>query len=856
MPSKQGSQHTPVMQQYLGFKEQNPDKLLFFRMGDFYELFYDDAEKAARLLNIALTARGKSSGEPIPMAGVPFHAMEAYLAKLVQLGESVVICEQIGDPASSKGVVEREISRIITPGTITDDALLKQKVDNLLLAICEAKAQFGLATLDISSGRFLVMELESREMLDSELERLQPAEILLGEDSPLFKQLTVACNITLRPPWHFDVASGSELIKRQFAVSNLSGFGCEAMPLAIGAAGCLLQYAEETQRTTLPHLQPIRVEQHTDSIILDTVSRHNLELEYGLTGSRQHSLLAVLDTTVTAMGGRLLRRWLHRPIRDIHTLRMRHDAVTHLLAHRHFVDFRNCLRDISDIERILARIGLRTASPRDLIQLRSSLAALPQLHELSTTIESPRLQALNEKVNVFPDLFALLKQAIAENVPATVRDGGMIADGYNAELDSLRQIGSEAGQFMLNLEARERQRTGVPTLKVGYNRIHGYYIEISRQKRFELPAEYHRRQTLKGSERYITPELKEFEDQVLSAKGKMLHLEKLLYAQVLDKLAEQIVHLQHCSAAVAEIDVLACFAKQAENLNLNLPKFTDNTGISISGGRHLVVEQIQTESFVGNDLELQQARRMLIITGPNMGGKSTYMRQTALIVILAHIGSYVPAKAALIGPIDRIFTRIGATDDLASGRSTFMVEMIETANILNNATEYSLVLLDEIGRGTSTYDGLALAWVCARYLAEQVRALCLFASHYFELTVLAEQIDGIANVHFDAIEHNDKIVFLHTVKEGATDRSYGLHVARLAGIPSNVIDQAHEFLMEIENAHQPTKQNSNQIDLFTKVEHEPSHADPIREMLASFSPDDFSPKEALDMLYKLHSMLK
>ena len=854
LQTQQSLQHTPVMRQYLGFKSRHPDKLLFFRMGDFYELFYEDAKKAARLLNISLTSRGKSAGEPIPMAGVPHHAAESYLAKLLKLGESVVICEQVGDPTSCKGPVDREISRIITPGTVTDEALLDQTSDNLLSAISENDGKLGLATIDICSGRFVLMQLESQEMLNSELERLRPAELLISEDSELKHKVKCQRNVTTRPDWHFDKESAVELLKNQFKVRELSGFGCEEMPLAISAAGCLLQYAEETQRSALRHLQAICVEHQQDSIVLDAVSRRNLELETDNEGSGKHSLLSVLKTTSTAMGGRLLGRWLHRPIRDLQTLQLRHDAVASLLRNREFIQFHDSLRSIGDMERILARISLKSARPRDLIQLRDTLGVLPNLEKSLADINSPLLQKLGHHVDGFPDLYNLLSNAIIDSPPPTIRDGGVIAAKYNAELDELRQLSTEAGQFLLDLESREKKRTGIATLKVGYNRVHGYYIEISRNQTTGLPSEYRRRQTLKAGERYITPELKAFEDKVLSAQEKALTLEKLLYDELLDKLGNHISALQMCSAAIAEIDVLVCFAERAETLNLNQPTFKASQGISISAGRHLVVEQIQTETFIPNDLQLDDKHRMLIITGPNMGGKSTYMRQTALIVILAHIGSYVPAESAELGPIDRIFTRIGAADDLAGGRSTFMVEMTETANILNNASHQSLVLLDEIGRGTSTYDGLALAWTCAEHLAMNVGALSLFATHYFELTALPNHIQEVENVHLDAIEHDDKIVFLHTVKKGATNRSYGLQVALLAGVPRNVVSQAKQFLQEMEAGHTLPSPDRKQVDMFT--EKHSCQKDPVLEELAKLDPDELSPKAALDTLYQLKSLLK
>ncbi len=847
------------MKQYLGFKAQHPDKLLFFRMGDFYELFYDDAKKAARLLDISLTSRGKSAGKPIPMAGVPYHAADSYLAKLLKLGESVVICEQVGDPATSKGPVDREISRIITPGTITDEALLDQSSENLLAAISAKDGKFGLATIDVCSGRFVLIQLDNQAMLNSEIERLRPAEVLVCEDIEQKQDLISLPNITPRPAWHFDEDNAIELLKKQFQVRQLSGFGCEDMPLAISAAGCLLQYTDETQRSALRHLQAIKVEHPQDSIVLDAVSRRNLELESDNNGSGKHNLLSVLKTTSTAMGGRLLSRWLHRPIRDLQTLRLRHDAVASLLRNREFIQFHDMLRSVGDMERILARISLKSAKPRDLVQLRTTLAALPELDDLVKNIDCPLLQELGTHIDGFPDLYDLLRNAVIESPPLTIRDGGVISDDYDLALKELRQLSSEAGQFLLDLESREKTRTGISGLKVGYNRVHGYYIELSRHHTGELPAEYRRRQTLKASERYITPELKAFEDKVLSAKEKALALEKQLYEALLDKLCEHISALQMCSAAIAEIDVLVCFAERAETLNLNQPTFKTSQGISITAGRHLVVEQMQTETFVPNDLQLNDACRMLMITGPNMGGKSTYMRQTALIVILAYIGSYVPAESAELGPIDRIFTRIGAADDLAGGRSTFMVEMTETANILNNASQQSLVLLDEIGRGTSTYDGLALAWTCAEYLARNVGALSLFATHYFELTALPDHIQEVENVHLDAIEHDDKIVFLHRVKKGATNRSYGLQVALLAGVPQDVVSQAKQFLQKIEAEQSLPSPDRKQDDMFTQKQDSPEKTrqdHPILNELINLDPDELSPKAALEALYKLKSMLR
>jgi DNA mismatch repair protein MutS len=835
------------MQQYLGFKAEHPDMLLFFRMGDFYELFYEDAHKVSRLLDIALTTRGKSAGEPIPMAGVPYHAVETYLARLIRMGESVVICEQVGDPALCKGPVERKVVRIITPGTITDDGLLEDRLDNLLISIAEDNERFGIASLDLSSGRFILMELSDVDALAGELERLCPAEILLAEDSVLSKQLPGQARITERPAWHFDTIAAERIIKQQYGVHDLAGFGCENRPPLVSAAGCLLHYVQETQKTLLPHLHTPQIEYRDDCIVLDAISRRNLELETDLSGSRDHTLLNVIDTTSTCMGGRLLRRWLHRPIRDQRTLRLRHDAIKNLLYDRSYIQFHDLLRGIGDIERIMTRVALKSARPRDLAQLKTSLAQLPLIKDLLKDIDSPHLQFLDKQIHVFPELYARLVNAIVEAPPVTLRDGGVIAAGYDRELDEFRCLSHDAGQFLIDLEKRERERTGINNLKVGYNRVHGYYIEISRTRSANVPADYNRRQTLKANERFITPELKEFEHKVLSAREKSLAREKQLYELLLDFLCEHLPGLQQCATAIAELDVLISFAERAESLDLNPPELTDITGLVIEGGRHPVVEQIQTEPFIANDLELHDSRRMLIITGPNMGGKSTYMRQVALIVILAHIGSYVPAKKARVGPIDRIFTRIGATDDLAGGRSTFMVEMTETANILNNATNISLVLMDEVGRGTSTFDGLALAWACSTHLAKETRAFTLFATHYFEMTALPETVDDVYNVHLDAVEYGDKIVFMHAVKEGPANQSYGLQVASLAGIPDHVIRKARLRLQEMEMSSFPLA-DQKQNDLFTQRH-------PLIDALEKIDPDTISPKQALEILYKLRSML-
>ena len=837
------SEHTPVIKQYLGFKSRYPDKLLFFRMGDFYELFFDDARKVSRLLDIALTSRGQSAGHPVPMAGVPYHAAENYLSRLIRMGESVVICEQIGDPLTSKGPVERKVVRILTPGTVTDDGMLDDRTDNLLVAVHSKGGKYGLSALDISSGRLINMELDQVGALMDELQRFKPAELLISEESVLKKDLEHRFTVTLRPDWQFEFDSAESNLRKQLNVASLAGFGCEHLHVAISATGCLLHYIRETQCVSLPHICALRVESRDEIIILDGISRKNLEIDTGLTGNNDHCLLRVIDTTSTAMGGRMLRRWLHRPVRNREIIRLRLAAVDSLLTNRNFIEFHDSLRAICDIERILARIALKSAKPGDLVQLRNTLGIIPTLKSTLQNFDSPLLQDIHANINDFSFTYDLLVSALVESPPHTIRDGGVIAKGYDEDLDQLRELSENAGEFLIKLERSEQQRSGIPGLKVGYNRVHGYYIEISRLHSDRVPATYLRRQTLKSTERFITPELKSFEDKILSAREKSLAREKFLYDQLLEKLGKFLPALQNTAAAIAELDILVCFAERAVTLNLNSPELTDVPGISIQGGRHLVVEQIQNAPFIANDLELGNGNILLIITGPNMGGKSTYMRQNALIVLLAHTGCYVPAERAIIGPVDRIFTRIGAADDVAGGRSTFMVEMTETANILNNATSDSLVLVDEIGRGTGTLDGLALARACAEYLAKNIRCLCLFATHYFELTSLPDYIDNAANVHLDAVEHGDEIIFMHTVKQGPASQSYGLQVARLAGIPKPVIANARLHMSDRDSGDYLAN-NQTGTDLFQK----PAS---LLDQLKETNPDDLTPKQALELIYSL-----
>jgi DNA mismatch repair protein MutS len=844
---EQSSQHTPVMQQFLGFKAEHPDMLLFFRMGDFYELFYDDAKKAARLLNIALTKRGKSGGNTIPMAGVPYHAVDNYLAKLINLGESVVICEQVGDPALSKGPVERKVVRIITPGTITEDILLNDRVANILLAIYKTKKAYGLASVELSSGQMNILEVDEKTLLEDIIEQYQPAEILLSEGFEYDSMESLNRIITKRPEWHFNQKSAESIIKQQYEIQDLNGFGCQHLSAAISALGCLIQYLNDTQKILLPHLQPPRINLANETIQIDAVSRRNLEIESSLIEGKFHSLLDVIDTTSTVMGSRLLRRWLQQPIRDHATLKCRHDAVENLLNNRLYSDFNEAMHSICDIERIMSRIALKSARPRDLIQLRDSITVLPQIKGYLENINSSRLNVLYQNISLFPKLLQTLNEALIDEPPILIRDGGVIAEAYDKELDELKKLSHDAGQFLINLEEQEKKRTGIQGLKVGYNRVHGYYIEISRLHSANVPDDYNRRQTLKAVERFITPELKLFENKILSAKERSLAREKQLYDELLDIIVEYLAELQLCASSLAEFDVYLSFAEVATTLNFTAPVMTKEDGIIIEGGRHPVVEKIQSEAFIANDLLLNDGINMLIITGPNMGGKSTYMRQTALIVILAHIGSYVPALKAVIGPIDRLFTRIGASDDLSSGRSTFMVEMTETANILNNATRNSLVLMDEIGRGTSTYDGLSLAWACALHLAKVTQSYTLFATHYFELTVFPEHHDNVENVHMDVVEHGDEIVLLHSVKHGPANQSYGIQVASLAGIPKSVIKDAKNRLHEIESQAPVVKIEKSKTNSF--------NTDSILEKIRMIDPDITNPKQALALLYELQAML-
>lgn len=853
--------HTPMIAQYLQIKRDHPEVLLFYRMGDFYELFFDDAKRASTLLDITLTQRGKSGGQTIPMAGIPYHSAEGYLARLVAAGESVAICEQIGEPGATKGPMERRVVRIVTPGTLHDEALLDARRDNLLAAIAPHQQTWGLAWLELSSGRFSVLEVEGEAEMLAELTRLSPAELIIPESMALPHELAQHRGLRRQGEWLFDLESATRTLCQQFEVNDLRGFGCAHLNAALTAAGVLIDYARDTQRTALPHVSAIGVENRDDAVVIDAASRRNLEIDANLSGSTDNTLASVVDTCTTAMGSRLLKRWLNRPLRQREIVGGRHAGVALLGLDAAYMPLRETLSTVGDMERILARVALYSARPRDLARLRDALATLPALErDLDAVEQGSALDALRVHVRPYPDIADTLERAIIDNPPVVLRDGGVIRDGFDADLDEHRGMAENAGEYLIRLETRERERTGLANLKVGYNRVHGYFIELPRAQAREAPADYIRRQTLKNAERFIIPELKEFEDKALSARSRALAREKHLYDQLLETLNAELGALQATSRALAELDVLCTFAERAEALGWVRPTLTEHTGLAIHAGRHPVVEQVSTNPFVPNDTTLSQAQHMLVITGPNMGGKSTYMRQTALIALLAHCGSFVPADAAEIGPLDRIFTRIGSSDDLAGGRSTFMVEMTETANILHNATGQSLVLMDEIGRGTSTFDGLSLAWASAEHLAD-VKALTLFATHYFEMTALPEHREGVANIHLTATEHGERIVFMHRIEAGPASQSYGLQVAQLAGVPPQVIRHAREKLVGLEQRdHQENSQRApaeatpgaispQQDDLFAQSPH------PLVEALGNLQMDDITPRQALALLYEWQGRL-
>ncbi len=843
------------MQQYLRIKAEHPDTILLYRMGDFYEVFYDDARRASKLLDITLTSRGTSAGTPIPMAGIPYHALDGYLVKLIRKGESAAICEQVSEATAGKGIVERKVVRIVTPGTVTDDALLSGRQDNLLAAAACVGKSWALSWMDLSCGRFLARLLPTQAELETQLERLLPTELLISEDADWTEHLSGQKGVRKRAPWHFDRESAYHLLTEQFGTRDLAGFGIEDEPAVIAAAGALLQYAQETQRTALPHLRGVQMENPHNHLHMDAATRRNLELLHHPEGRNEHTLAGIMDSTVTPMGGRLLRRWIAEPIRDRQRLQLRHNTIGALRQTALYETLRTLFRSVGDVERILARVALGSARPRDLTTLRQALGVLPQIKSSLISAQREPLQQSGENIKCLPHLYELLCSALVDEPPVLIRNGGVIAPGYDTQLDELRSLSENANDFLLAYENRQKQESGISSLKVGYNRVHGYFIEVTHAHTDKVPLHYKRRQTLKAAERYITEELKAFEDQVLSSRERAQSRELHCYEQLVSSLQSELEPLQAMAAVIARLDVLSALTERAITLDFCCPELSDQTGIDIRDGRHPVIEQVQTEAFTANNTNMNPQRRMLIITGPNMGGKSTYMRQTALICLLAYSGSWVPASSAVIGPLDRIFTRIGAGDDLSRGRSTFMVEMTETAAILHSASQHSLVLMDEIGRGTSTYDGLALAWAVAEHLARQVKAYTLFATHYFELTHLPEQLEGVHNVHLKAVEHGDSIVFLHSVNEGPASQSYGLQVAALAGIPKNVLRRARFQLSKLEKADN----DQPQMGLFmTYEEPEPELEpdNPVLDKLDETNPDELTPRAALELVYQLKTLLK
>ena len=857
-----GTEHTPMIRQYLSIKADYPDTLLFYRLGDFYELFYEDAERAAKLLDITLTSRSKSAGMPIPMAGVPCHSVDQYLAKLVQQSVAVAICEQVGDPATSKGPVERKVTRVITPGTLTEENLLDDRRENITAALLEAGGRVGVATLEISSGRFNGFELAGRERLQGELARLRAAEILVARNQSDLLDQDSAETPTPIPDWYYETARATRTLCETFATHDLAAFGSDAFPLATRAAGALIQYVRDLHGNHIPHIRSIDYQHDNSSVIIDPVSRLNLQIERSRDGNREHTLVGLFDRCASPMGSRMLRRCFNNPSCDHRLLAVRHDAIDYLIDDRRHLALAGALKQIGDMERSLARIALKTARPRDLTRLRSALAALPDIHRQLQGEPPALLASMRALIAPQPQLLDHLSRALTDNPPSVIRDGSVIRDEYDRELGELRHLQRDSGDFLLKLEVRERARTGVASLRVRYNRVHGYYIELPRSRSEVVPDDYIRRQTIKNAERFVTEELKEFEDKILSAQGKALAREKYLYNRLLETLAPHIAALQDCADRLAQLDMLVNFAARAVDLNLVRPVLNDAMTLVIEDGRHPVVEQALDTHFIPNSIRLDQATRMQLITGPNMGGKSTYMRQVAVIALLAHTGCYLPAKSATIGPIDRIFTRIGASDDLAGGRSTFMVEMTEMAHILRNATANSLVLVDEIGRGTSTFDGLALAWACAADLSRRVGACVLFSTHYFELTALAEQLQGVVNVHLDAVEHGDGIVFLYSVKPGPANRSFGLQVARLAGVPEGVVGAARDKLYGLEEqyanvingggAGEGGARPVSQTSLFARNR---SREQAVIDRLKSAAVDELSPRQALDLLYDLREGL-
>jgi DNA mismatch repair protein MutS len=848
--------HTPMMQQYLRIKSEFPDTLVFYRMGDFYELFFDDARKANRLLDITLTSRGQSAGEPVMMAGVPVHSVESYLAKLIRIGEAVAICEQVGDVATAKGPVERKVVRVVTPGTVTDTELLADKSDALLLAAAKVGKSWGLAWLALTGGELGLTECSEAE-LGTWLARLAPAEVLVDRDNVPAALVQARTTLTQRPAWQFDAALGLRKLCEQLGVASLAGFNAQNLHAAHAAGAALLSFAEHTQGQALAHVRRLSVERASDLLDLPPTTHRNLELTQTLRGEDAPTLLSLLDSCRSGMGSRALRHWLTHPFRERRVATQRLDAIDALQAAR--VDaLRDALRGVSDVERITARVALRQVRPRELTGLRATLQALPALRAQVPIGEATLLDLLAEALDPPHEIVVALVRTIADEPAVLLRDGGVIASGFDTTLDELRGIGQNCDAFLLELEARERARTGIANLRVQYNKVHGFYIEVTQGQASKVPPNYLRRQTLKNAERFITPELKAFEDKALSAQDRALAREKLLYEQLIDTLQLHLEPLAALARALASLDALAALGERATTLNWCRPEFVREPCIGIDAGRHPVVEARLMESgaghFMANDCRLDAAQKMLVITGPNMGGKSTFMRQVALIALLAAMGSFVPARACRLGPIDAIHTRIGAADDLANAQSTFMLEMTEAAAIVHGATEHSLVLMDEIGRGTSTFDGLALASAIASHLVERTRAFTLFATHYFELTELPAKHDRAVNMHVSAVESGDNIVFLHELQPGPASRSYGVQVARLAGMPASLVRQARATLEALEAQKHSVQA---QIDLFA-VPPEPREPEPSRldAAVAALDPDMLSPKEALSALYELKNLLR
>ncbi|MYD81063.1 MAG: DNA mismatch repair protein MutS [Gammaproteobacteria bacterium] len=840
-----------MIQQYLAIKAQHPDDLLFYRMGDFYELFFDDAVVAAELLEITLTSRGRKSGNPIPMCGVPFHAVDNYLNRLVSMGRSVVICEQVGDPNATRGPVERKVQRIVTPGTLTEDALLDSDRESVLVAISATRSRFrnaGLAWINLSTGSFVGAEVKSYADLVAILESINPTEVLIPEGCT--EVWSDAAQREL-DPLRFDHSLGKTSLTKHFGTKDLNGFGFSDKPQAVGAAAAALSYAQDACRQPLDFIDGIQLHANQSTLHMDAQTRRNLEINRRISSPESSgTLFDVLNFTATPMGSRLLRQWLNEPSAIVEEVHDRHDLVEAILTTKSYNSFTRELRPIGDMHRTVTRVALKSASPRDLQRIKLSAQCYDEIKELISDLGNETEIDKFERLPDLSDISNLIEHAIVEEPPAFVRDGGMIASGFDAELDELRAIRSHASEFLQDLERRERERTGVSTLRVGHNRVHGYYIEVTRTQSAEMPENYVRRQTLKNTERFVTEELWEFEEKYVRSETDALAREKELYSELLTQLEKSASELRVVSEALARVDVLNSFAIAARERGYTRPEFTNEPVLTIEEGKHPVLAANAEMDFVPNSLELNELRRMLVVTGPNMGGKSTYMRQTALIVILAYAGSFVPANRALIGPIDGIFTRIGASDDLSAGQSTFMVEMTETANILHNASSSSLVLLDEIGRGTSTYDGLALAMAVAHAMAQRVQSFTLFSTHYFELTALADNLKTVHNVHLSAIEHNRKVVFLHSVQEGPASQSYGIHVARLAGIPGKVLQQARNQLHRLEQLAIKNGE-SDYMDLFESHLEQENYDHPVIERLRRLNLDEVSPKSAHDLLYEL-----